>query len=608
MKMNKKLVLAGNPNVGKSVFFNALTGVYVDVSNFPGTTVDISKGQYKNYDVMDTPGVYGVSSFNDEERVARDVILQADFILNVVDAVHLDRDLFLTQQLIDMGKPIIIALNMMDEVERNGLSIDIKEMERRLGVPIIPTVATRKKGLDELFASLNEARVGQPLPGLKEDMEKLVDQVKYPSEALMLLEEDEEIIERYDVTNITGNRDGIYTSRRQYINEIIDAILKENSTHISFKQKLSRLMLRPLTGLPILFGVLALMYYILGVFIAQDIVGVTEEVIMGTYYNDFITGLLGGLFKEGTLFFELFIGEFGLLTMVPIYIFGLLLPLVIGFYFLLSLLEDSGYLPRIAALLDKALTKIGLNGRAVIPMILGFGCVTMATITTRILGSKRERFIATMLLAIAIPCSAQLGVITLMAATLSPKYLTIYIITIVLTFIVAGLLLNKLHSGKSTDLLIDIPPLRLPRLGNIVSKTLTKSWQFLKEATPLFIIGALLITFLQYFDILILIQNALAPVVQTVLKLPKQVVTPFIMGIIRRDFGAAGLFTLMENGVLASEAQIVVSLVVITLFVPCIAAALVFIKERGWKSALFIWGTSFIGSFAVGGLLAALIL
>ncbi|WP_105618310.1 ferrous iron transport protein B [Vallitalea okinawensis] len=601
----KKLVLAGNPNVGKSVFFNALTGIYVDVSNYPGTTVDISKGKYNDYEVIDTPGVYGVSSFNDEERVARDVILQADLILNVVDAVHLDRDLFLTQQLIDMGKPVIVALNMMDEVEHNGLTIDIPLMEELLGVPIIPTVAPKKKGFEALKKNLGQASTGNKIVGIKDYLAKYENTVDHASEALMILEEDEEIIAKYNVNGGTL-RDKIYSQRRTRINNVIDLTLKEMALNISFKQKLSKWMLRPVTGVPILLATLIFMYFFLGDFIAQDIVGVTEELIMGTWYYEFIMSIIGPFFTEGSFFFELLIGESGLLTMVPTYVLGLLLPLVVGFYFLLALLEDSGYLPRIAALLDKTLTKIGLNGKAVIPMILGFGCVTMATITTRILGSKRERFIATMLLTLAIPCSAQLGVIVVMASSLAPQLTLAYVLTIIAVFVVVGLALNKLMPGESTDLLIDIPPLRLPRIGNVLSKTWTKSWHFLTEATPLFMIGAVLITLLQFFNILASIQNALAPIVVSLLRLPKEVTTPFIMGIIRRDFGAAGLFTLTEQGLLSPE-QTVVALVVITLFVPCIAAALVLFKERGWKHAVAIWVGSFAIAFATGGLLAALL-
>lgn len=598
-----KLVLVGNPNVGKSVFFNALTGIYVDVSNFPGTTVDISHGIYKNYVVLDTPGVYGVSSFNDEERVARDVILDGDIILNVVDAVHMDRDLFLTQQLIDMGKRVIVALNMMDDVKRNGLQIDVKKLSELLGVPVIPTVAVNKQGIKELKNTLATASTGNSISGIKDLMKSVMPKVSNPAEALLVLEEDENIIERNHIKEKYPYREKIYLQRRKRVNEIVNSVVTETTNGASFKTRLSQMMLNPLTGIPILLLTLFIMYQFLGVFIAQTVVGITEEIIMGTYYNDFIMNIFGPL-VEGYDFLEKFlVGEFGILTMVPIYILGLLLPLVIGFYFLLSILEDSGYLPRIATLVDRMLTKLGLNGRAIIPIILGFGCVTMATITTRILGSKRERFIATMLLGLAIPCSAQLGVIAGMISAIGPVYFTVYIATIILVFVLAGTLLNQVMPGESTDLLIDIPPLRMPRFKNVLSKTYTKSVAFLKEASPLFVIGAVLITFMDHFGILLTIQNAIAPLTEGFLKLPKEVATAFIMGIVRRDFGAAGLFKLAEDGML-NAAQTLISLVVITLFVPCIAAILVIFKERSWKESLLIWFGSMFIAFLVGGMLA----
>ncbi|WP_058486712.1 ferrous iron transport protein B [Defluviitalea phaphyphila] len=602
-----KLVLVGNPNVGKSVFFNALTGIYVDVSNFPGTTVDISHGIYNEYIVFDTPGVYGVSSFNDEERVARDVILSGDIILNVVDAVHMERDLFLTQQLIDMGKKVIVALNMMDDVKRNGLKIDIEKLSEMLGVPIIPTVAVHKIGLDEVKNKINTACTGNPISGIREKLKEVMPLVSNPSEALLVLEEDENIIARNNIQKDYNLREKIYHQRRERVNEIVDKVVTQTSQGASFKTRLSQMMLKPLTGIPILIFTLFIMYEFLGVFIAQTVVGFTEEIIMGTYYNNFIVSIFEPLLKGHNFLEKFLIGEFGILTMVPIYILGLLLPLVIGFYFLLSILEDSGYLPRIATLVDKSLTKLGLNGRAIIPIILGFGCVTMATITTRLLGSKRERFIATMLLGLAIPCSAQLGVIVGMTSSIGISYFLVYVLTIVLVFIITGTILNKILPGESTDLLIDIPPLRIPRIKNILSKTYTKTIMFLKEASPLFVIGAVLITFMEHFNILVGIQNIIAPLTEGFLQLPKEVATAFIMGIIRRDFGAAGLFSLAEQGLL-NDAQILVSLVVITLFVPCIAAILVIFKERDWKESALIWFGSIFISFLVGGILSFILI
>jgi ferrous iron transport protein B len=240
-----------------------------------------------------------------------------------------------------------------------------------------------------------------------------------------------------------------------------------------------------------------------------------------------------------------------------------------------------------------------LNGKAIIPLILGFGCVTMATMTTRILGTKREKIIATFLLGLAIPCSAQLGVIAGLISQLGAYYTIVYVLTILAVFIVAGTLLNKFMPGESSKLLIDLPPIRLPQLKNVLMKTAQKTWMFLKEATPLFLLGAFLISVMQYTNILTAIQNAVAPITVGLLDLPKETATAFIMGIIRRDFGAAGL-----TSVSMTQIQTMVSLIVMTLFVPCIAAIMVIFKERGYKDALIIWLGSFVVAFGVGGIVA----
>lgn len=597
-KGTKKIVLVGNPNVGKSVFFQALTGLYVDVSNFPGTTVDISYGKYGDAYIIDTPGVYGVSSFNDEEIVARDVILSADIVVNIVDALHMERDLFLTQQIIDMGKPIVVALNMMDEVRKNGMDIDISKLSTLLGVEVIPTIAVKNVGIQDLKDAIFRAKPGKRDKDLIAEMEKYRSKVNHGAEALLILEDDEEILKRYQLKPV-GSRERIYRSRREYIDRVIEEVCFEINAGISFATKLSRWTLNPITGIPLLVILLYFMYQFIGVFVAQAIVDFTEGVLMGEYYLNFILGIFKGILSPESKIGTILIGEFGMLTMVPVYIIGLLLPLVVGFHFLLSIMEDTGYLPRVATLTDRSLTKIGLNGKAIIPIILGFGCVTMATITTRILGSKRERFIATALLGLTIPCSAQLGVIAGLIAPLGLKLFLLYFISILMVFILSGTILNRVMPGQSTALLIDLPPLRLPRIKNILQKTYTKSWMFLKEATPLFILGSLIITLMEVTGMLVGVQNLFAPITETWLKLPKEVATAFIMGIIRRDFGAAGLSSIPMDPM-----QTIISLIVITLFVPCIAAILVIFKERSWKESLGIWVGSFIVAFFVGGLLA----
>lgn len=601
-----RLVLVGNPNVGKSVFFNSLTGIYVAVSNYPGTTLDISSGLYKEeYVVIDTPGVYGVSSFNDEELVARDVILSADLIINIVDAVHLERDLFLTQQLLDMGKPMIIALNMMDEAQNNGLKIDVNILSEEIGVPVIPTVAVKGKGLAAVKDSIAAACKGKDIflnnPFLKQQMTSLCQKTENQAEALLIMEGDSEISARYQIEPL-GYREEIYKIRRERVDKIIDLVVSEIQEGVNFKTVLGRMMVKPLTGIPLLLLTLYLLYQLVGVFIAQTVVGLTEETLLIGIYEPFIRAVIGSVVNSSSLIGKLLIGEFGILTMTVTYIFGLLLPLVIGFYLFLAIMEDTGYMPRIAALVDRLLNSLGLNGRAIIPMLLGFGCVTMATITTRMLGSKRERIIAIFLLGLAIPCSAQLGVIAGLISPLGFEYLLLYVSILFLVYVLAGTFLNITLPGRSTELLIDLPPLRLPKISNVLKKTYLKSIYFVKEAGPIFLIGAVIITLMQESGLLETIQNVVAPITVGWLRLPTEAATAFIMGIVRRDFGAAGLSSLQMTPL-----QTLVSLITITLFVPCIAAMMVMVKERNWREALAIWFGSWITAFGVGGIISRVI-
>ncbi len=598
----KKIVLVGNPNVGKSVFFNALTGMYVDVSNFPGTTVDISHGRYGKDVVIDTPGVYGISSFNDEETVARDVILSADLILNVVDAVHLERDLFLTLQVIDTGIPTIIAINMLDEAEEQGLKIDVELLEHLLGVPVIETIAVKGKGVEEVKNRLFEARTGIIPSELRSKLQSMMNRIGSWGEALLVLEGDPHVAERHGVP-AGEQREEIYHDRRHRVNDIVKHVVSETQDGATFSTKLGRYMLRPWTGIPIFALVLYAMYYLIGVLVAQDIVGFTEETIMQGMYEPVVRDFVGRFISEQSVIGTILIGEFGLLTMTVTYVLGLLLPLVVGFYLALSIMEDSGYLPRLATLVDRVMTSIGLNGRAIIPLILGFGCVTMATITTRILGTKRERTIATAVLGLAIPCSAQLGVIAGMLAGIGTKFIAIYIVVILLVLGITGKILHKVLPGESSDLLIDLPPIRLPRGENVLKKTVIKSYAFLLEATPLFMLGALIISGLQLSGLLEGIQSALAPLTVGMLKLPKESATAFIMGLIRRDFGAAGL-----SDMALTPAQTLVSLVTITLFVPCVATVIMMFKERGSKEGALIWLSSWIFAFLIGAIVAAVVI
>lgn len=592
----KKLVLAGNPNVGKSVIFHALTGIYVEVSNFPGTTVDISSGHLGEDGVFDTPGVYGISAFNEEERVARDMILQADTVINVVDAAHLDRDLFLTLQLVEMGFPMLVVLNMMDEAGAHGLKIDLARLSEELGVEVIPAVAVKQQGIALIKEAIGRARPGKMSGYLAGRLPAQVSQ----ADGLLVLEDDPDTCARHGL-QAAGAREEIYLLRRERVDQIVGGVVSETSSGANLSTRFGRWTLDPVRGGLILVGFLVAMYYLLGVGVAQWVVGITEEQWMGELYIPWITGLGARFVDPASFFGEMLIGEFGLLTMTVSYLLGLLLPLVIGFYLVLSFMEDTGYLPRVAVLVDRAMIKIGLNGRAIIPMILGFGCVTMATITTRLMGTQRERTIATFLLSLAIPCSAQLAVIAAMLAPLGGLYMLLFAAILFTIYGVTGMALNRVLPGQSSDLLIDLPPLRMPRVINILHKTYLKSKGFLVEAGLFFAAGSVVVSALYAWGVLERLQAALAPITESWMGLPRETATAFIMGFVRRDFGAAGLFDLE-----LSPQQTIVSLLTITLFVPCIAAIMIMLKERGKKEAILIWVADLVLAIFIGGLVSKL--
>ncbi len=650
----QKVVLVGNPNVGKSCFFNFMSGMYVDVSNFPGTTVSITKSHFQGNDVYDTPGIYGVGSFNDEEKVARDIILSADVILNVVNALNLDRDLFLTLQLIDMGKKVSVLLNFSDELKKRKIKIDTKKLSDLLGVEVYQTAAVDKLGFDQIGEAVNSARVGKQELDLHFLLNQVMEKSVPQSDALLILEGDEAIAQKNNVLCGTADeRERIYINRRNRVNEIVDLVEYEDSKKGEIFNHLGRLCLNPVTGIPILLFMLVLMYFFIGDLVSQRVVNFTENKIgkdlfeyniksftgnytpvyvdvkvldnNGSVINNKTFNFPSGINANPTLqkefsefskqngaqsnfnfqnpFVKIFFGEFGVITMTVTYLLFLLLPLVIGFYFVMALLEDSGYLPRLATMLDRSFNKIGLNGKAVIPIMLGFGCITMANITTRMLGSEREKSIVTAILQFVIPCSAQLAVIAALLSGAGFAPMILYISVILTVLLVLSTVLNKMLPGESSPLLIDLPMIRFPRMSNVFKKTFFRSFGFMKEASFWFFIGALAVGIMEVSGILLVWQDVLAPFTTTWLKLPKEAANAFVMGMVRRDFGAAGLFHMN-----LSIMQKTVSIITITLFVPCIASFVVMLKERGWKEGMMIWFGTWIAAFLVGGIVAQIVI
>lgn len=569
----KKIVLAGNPNVGKSLFFKAFTGKYIDVSNFPGSTVEIHEFKVGDRKIIDTPGVYALSNFNDEEKVAGEYILKSDGIINIVNATSLDRDLFFTLQMLDLGLNVVIALNLFDEAKKQNIEIDIKKLQECLNVPIIKTSAIKNEGFEEVKRETEKVLENSPKTCRKTLIKKLEDEIK--------------------------NKEEVYTERRKRVNEIVKTIVKRKPKPT---EKLGEMLLNPFWGGVFAMVVLISLYFVLGVLISGNIVDFLENGLLNKYYVGFVDKMVNEYIKYGVIK-SFLTGEFGLLTMPIVYIFGILTPLIAGFYVFMSILEDSGYLPRLAVIVDKTLSKVGLNGRAVIPLILGFGCVTMAVISTRILGSKRERTIASAMLGLVVPCSAQFGIIVGMISNTGGLLgWFVYIGVLFTILVIIGTVLNKLLPGQPKGLMIDIPPMRMPDIKNVARKTYNKTKHFITEAFPIFVFGCVLVNALKITGILAKITEILKPLVTGFLHLPAEFSQIFLMVILRRDFAAAGMLQLTASNSL-SFAQTMTGLVVITLFVPCLMAVMVLFKERGWKEASFIWVGSWVIAFTVGEIL-----
>ncbi|NIR47738.1 ferrous iron transport protein B [candidate division KSB1 bacterium] len=636
--MNEKIVLIGNPNVGKSVIFGHLTGSYVTVSNYPGTTVEIAQGQAK-YDssrdvVIDTPGVNSLLPFSEDEVVTRDILLneRPRLVVQVADAKNLRRALFLSVQLAEMGIPFILNLNMMDEAGSRGIDLDEQKLSEILGVPVIKSVAIHKRGLlglvNEIQNGTQPSKLTLTYPDeIEAGVSKLIPYLPEANTskravALMLLSGDlslkEWLVTNLDADTIQKIEDIILEVQSKLEHYSIGSAINqqrlqeaEGILHSVYKQQrvqgkkitelLSRVSMHPIWGLPILLGVLYAMYQFVGVFGAGILVDFFEEVIFGKFVTPAAERLF--LFLAPIhLLHELLVGEYGLITMALSYAVAIVLPVVATFFIAFSLLEDSGYLPRLAVMMNRIFRLLGLHGKAVLPMVLGLGCDTMATLTTRILETRKERILVTLLLALGIPCSAQLGVILGLLGGLSPSAVLIWLLCVVGVLFLVGYLASKVLPGQRSDFILELPPIRRPSFMNIVTKTIARIEWYLKEAVPLFFLGTLVLFVLAKTGALQAIEIWTAPLISGFLGLPETTAEAFLIGFLRRDYGAAGLFDMARQGLLNPK-QIVVSLVTITLFVPCIANFFVIIKERGWKTALAISLFIIPFAFLVGGIL-----
>ncbi|MCX7598313.1 MAG: ferrous iron transporter B [Armatimonadetes bacterium] len=757
----ERILLVGNPNVGKSVLFNLLTGRYATVSNYPGTTVEMARGRLRGRghqpEVIDTPGINSLVPVSVDELVTRELVLGgADVVLQVIDARNLNRGLRITAELAELGVPVVVALNMVDEAAIDGISINHDKLAHALGVEVVPTVAVERRGITELFHALRRARPPKLAVPYPPEIEKAAEQVAallpdLPLDkrgvALTLLASDDAELEKWLTEHggpevvqaaeavrrrlLAKYADGpgwvVGQARWRMADELARQVTTQRRVSVSrLGAVASAATMNPILGPIILALVLIILYVVVGRlgagtvadWMANSVIGTPPEPVMvlgerelpahvetepaaalqvtgteavirpqrpdvalrirllpgpgcptrlpagatfearlaarpsggpapkarvalrlrdgqreqftmapsvagagASFYRAVFTpsqdaveyaivlqlapgqgasvaeaalvrrgqGLVvpriyalvtGGIDSEFLRY--CLVGQYGVFSMGLRYAFGIVLPIIVFFFLLLGLLEDSGYIARLSVLANRFFTKIGLSGRAVVPFVLGLGCVTMATLAARVLESPKARIIATFLLAFATPCSAQLGIILALGGAVGPRVVLAVFGVVLAQLFLAGWLANRLLPGESTDFLCEIPPLRLPLARNVLRKTWQRAEWFLREAVPYFLIGTAALAVLAWFGGLKAMERAAAPVVVRLLSLPHEATFAFIVGFLRRDYAAAGLYDLQQQGKL-DNLQVVVALIVITLFVPCLANLLVIVKEQGLR-------------------------
>lgn len=633
-----KIILVGNPNVGKSAIFNILTGIYTSVSNYPGTTVEVFRGRCRlggrEYEVIDTPGMYSLSPLTEEERIARWLLFQEQpaVVLHVVDAKNISRMLGLTLELLAAGLPVVLVLNIMDEAEKLGLSVNVAQLSQILGVPVVAMAAACGRGV----AALQRTLLRQPqqcdgqkvrsawsssihaaIQAVAEHLRGDYHGMPVNTVAAMLLQGDEEIWQmarqeqgQQQIREIVAAVQAEYeeplsfimaVQRQQLVQHIVKTVVKQKRRAVgrTLADAVGDWCIRPVTGVPIL---LLVMYFGLYKFVGILGAGMAVDFLSTRVFDGFLTPWavhLTEIYLPWPWLQDLLVGPYGIFTMGLRYAVAIVIPIAATFFLAFAVLEDSGYLPRLALLADALLKPLGLTGRAVIPLALGLGCGTMAVMVSRILETRRERFLVTLLLALAVPCSAQLGVVL---GILSHNQLALLLwgVTVATVFLSVGWLAARLLPGREGVFYMELPPLRVPSTRNMVLKAYTRLRWYFREVLPIFIATSLLLWWGDITGILAAVMHWLAPIV-TALGLPAVTAQVFLLGFFRRDYGAAGLYELQRNG-LVNDGQLLVTAVVLTLFVPCITQWLIMAKERGLLIALALSAAIFPFAFTVGWL------
>jgi ferrous iron transport protein B len=615
------IVIVGNMNVGKSSLFSWLCEKETDRKNFPGTTVSVTAGKIKslNATAYDTPGIYSIFSANEDEMVSRDILLpQKSFnpissILLVADAKHMKRSIAIAMQYAEYGLPMLMDINMIDESASRGIDINFKKLSDILGIDVCSSIAREGIGIRKILTKLKSPRIAKQLVNYPDWVNSFLDIIeklckdsdisprvigllllagdrsieKHLSKEFgpELLEELKDLADDYRKGESETFRSllvNLYNNKAEQIVKEIQEIEppRKNPLLVTFGDWCTQLH----TGIPIALGILILIYLFVGSFGATYLVDTINGVIFEGYLIPWTTKILEPIPSQ--FIRDMFIDpDFGILPTGVFLALGLVMPVLFCFYLVFGILESSGYLPRLSMLLDKVFRKMGLNGKGVIPLVMGFSCVTMAILTTRLLDTKKEKNIATFLLLLGMPCAPLIAVMFVILDKMPiSATLTIFGIIFTQTFI-AGFVANKILPGQGSPLILEIPPMRLPKPGQVIKSAAHKTFFFIKEAIPVFIYASLFVFLFERIGGLEIAEDLLRPLTNTLMGLPEKSVQVFIKTIIRRESGATELEHLRYS---YTNLQLVVNLLIMTFLTPCINAILVLFKERGRKTGALI--------------------
>ncbi len=668
-KTDLTIALAGNPNVGKSCIFNQLTGLSVATANYPGKTVELNMGVTTHnglrIGIVDLPGTYAISAFSDDQLVARRGVLEGrpDSVIVVVDASNLQRNLYIVLQFLELGFPVAVDLNLIDYAAKIGLKIDDDKLSVLLGVPVVPTVAIRGQGVKQLVQTAVDIAQGkvriegskivygrdveQAVQKLEEAIKKHMTETPFnlPARALamLLLEGDSEFIQmiqrgesearlggrhrwrwhgekadREDLLKLSaslakqierkhGEPIGVRIARERHglAGTIVDAVQKKVEQPMLLSERLKHYSVAPYTGIPLmilaLFGVFSVIFYFGG------LLGGSLDYLWGTFVSPSMEWFVRSLVQNETLANTVLWGlDKGILAWLSVGV-----PYILTFYIVLSLLEDSGYLNSMAFLTDNVMHKLGLHGRAIIPLLTGAGCNVPAIMGTRVLTTKRERILACTLI-VLVPCSARTAVILGAVANFIGFHyaILIYVIELVLIGLV-GLGLNKLLPGEPSGLVMEMFPFRVPSASAIAKKTWYRFSDFAFLALPIVALGSLVLGAFFEFGYLEVLLNPIQPLFHGLLGLPAVAGIVLILGVLRKELALELLIVLAiaQYGPTAQNLlmfmtpiQIFVFALVVTIYIPCVAAIAVLGRELGWKTALLIMIFTIVLALLVGAL------